>query len=61
MRVIGRRGIDLKQRNTNNAADDHHDILIKPYESPHEKTCLRGFRPGETQAGLLSNRDKLES
>ena len=24
------------------------------YEPHHEKTCLLGFRPGETQTGLLS-------
>ena len=30
-------------------------------EPRHEKTCLRGFRPGKTQTGLLSYRDKLES
>ena len=27
------------------------------YEPRHEKTCLRGFRPGKTQTGLLSYRD----
>ena len=26
------------------------------YESRHEKTCLRGFRPGPTQSGLYSHR-----
>ena len=30
-------------------------------EPRHEKTCLRGFRPGETQTGLLSYRSQLES
>ena len=30
-------------------------------EPPHEKTCLRGLRPGKTQIGLLNYRDKLES
>ena len=30
-------------------------------EPRHEKTCLRGFRPGKTQTSLLSYRDKLES
>ena len=29
--------------------------------SRHKKTCLRGFRLGETQTSLLSYRDKLES
>ena len=29
-------------------------------EPHHEKTCLRGFRPGKTQTGLLRYRDKLE-
>ena len=24
------------------------------YEPRHEKTCLRGFRPGKTQTNLLS-------
>ena len=27
------------------------------YEPHHEKTCLRGLRPGKTQIGLLSYRD----
>ena len=31
------------------------------YEPRHKKTCLRGFRPGKTQTGMLSYRDKLES
>ena len=31
------------------------------YQPCHEKTCLRGLRPGKTQTGLLSYRDKLES
>ena len=30
-------------------------------EPRHEKTCLRGFRPGQTQTGLLRNKDQLES
>ena len=30
-------------------------------EPHHEKTCLRGFRPGKTQTGLLRYRDKLKS
>ena len=30
-------------------------------EPRHEKTCLRGFRPGMTQTGLLNCRDKLEA
>ena len=34
------------------------DIVNEPR---HEKTCLRGFRPGKTQTGLLSYRDKLEA
>ena len=34
---------------------------INPYEPRHEKTCLRGFRLGKTQTGLLSSRNKLES
>ena len=28
-------------------------IMIEPR---HEKTCLRGFRPGKTQTGLRSHR-----
>ena len=31
--------------------------LIK--EAHHEKTCLRGLRPGKTQTGLLSFRNQL--
>ena len=31
------------------------------YEPRHDKTCLRGLRPGRTQTGLLSYRDKLGS
>ena len=30
-------------------------------EPRHEKTCLRGLRPDETQTDLLSYRNKLES
>ena len=30
-------------------------------EPRHEKTCLRDFRPGKTQTGLLSYRDLLEA
>ena len=30
-------------------------------ESRHEKTSLRGFRPGKTQTSLLSYSDQLES
>ena len=30
-------------------------------EKRHEKTCIRRFRPGKTQTGLLSYRDQLES
>ena len=33
-------------------------LLLEPR---HEKTCLRGFRPGKTQTSLLSHRDQLES
>ena len=31
------------------------------YEPRHPKICLRGFRPGKTQTGLLNYRDKLEA
>ena len=31
--------------------------IVNLFEPRHEKTCLRGFRPGETQTGLLSYRD----
>ena len=27
------------------------------FEPRHEKTCLRGFRPGKTHTGLLSYRN----
>ena len=30
-------------------------------ELHHEKTCLRGFRPGSTQTGLYSHRIYLEA
>ena len=30
---------------------------VSRYEPHHEKTCLRGFRPGNTETGLLSYRD----
>ena len=30
-------------------------------EPRHEKTCLPGLRPGETQTSLLSYRDQLEA
>ena len=33
----------------------------KQNEPRQEKTCLRGWRPGKTQTGLLSYRDELES
>ena len=33
----------------------------KIYEPLHEKTCLWGFQPGKTPAGLLGYRDELES
>ena len=32
-------------------------VIILLYEPRHEKTCLRGFRPGKTQTSLLSHRD----
>ena len=35
--------------------------LSRRNEPCHEKTCLRGLRPGKTQIGLLSYRDQLES
>ena len=35
--------------------------MPKRYEPRHEKTCLRGLRPGKTQTGLLSFRSSLES
>ena len=31
------------------------------YEPGHEKTCLRDFRPGKTQTGLLSYTNERES
>ena len=30
--------------------------LVKQYEPRHEKTCLRGFRPGPTQTGMYIQR-----
>ena len=36
-------------------------LRFLPYEPRHEKTCLRGLRPGKTHTGLLSQRDQLES
>ena len=30
---------------------------VNEYEPRHEKTCLRGFRPGRTQTDLLRYRD----
>ena len=36
-------------------------LYIPPYEPRHEKTCIRGLRPGKTQTGLLSYSDWLES
>ena len=32
---------------------------IPTNEPRHEKTCLRDFRPGKTQTGLLSYRDQV--
>ena len=31
-------------------------IMMNANEPRHEKTCLRGLRPGKTQTGLLSYR-----
>ena len=39
----------------------YNSISLLYYEPRHEKTWLRGFRPGHTQTGLLSYRYKLES
>ena len=35
------------------------DSTSTPNQPRHEKTCLRGLRPGKTQTGLLSYRSKL--
>ena len=35
--------------------------IVLTTDPRHEKTCLRGFRSGETQIGLLSLTVKLES
>ena len=43
------------------AAHSYHVIVYAVYEPRHEKTCLRGLRPGLTQTGLLSFRSQLES
>ena len=62
---------ELKRKVSHFAVDLHFDNLIvyikvglvmftkQPYanEPRHEKTCLRGFRPGKTKTGLLSFRD----
>ena len=40
------------------------DFLVcytRSFESRHEKTCLRGFRPGPTQIGLYNHRRLLEA
>ena len=31
-------------------------VMLKPFELRHEKTCLRGVRPGLTQTRLYSQR-----
>ena len=36
-------------------------IIMSHVHARHQKTCLRGLRPGKTQTGLLSYRDQLES
>ena len=33
------------------------NVFILSNEPQHEKTCLRGLRPGKTQTGRLSFRD----
>ena len=35
--------------------------LITLYQSHHEKTSIRGFRPGSTQSGMYSHRRWLEA
>ena len=34
---------------------------VNRYEQRHEKTCLRGFRPGQKQTGLYIHRRWLEA
>ena len=36
-------------------------IQSNTYEPCHKKTCLRGFRPGQTQIGLYNHRRRLEA
>ena len=36
-------------------------LSISIFEPRHEKTCLRGFRPGQTQTRLYSHRRLLEA
>ena len=42
----------------NNMHMSHTGVTNEPR---HEKTCLRGLRPGLIQTGLLSYRSKLDS
>ena len=38
-------------------ASKKHETVDDSNEPHHEKTCIRGLRPGKTQTGLLSYRD----
>ena len=37
------------------------NVGMKTIEPRHQKTCLRGLRPGKAKTGLLKNRDLLKS
>ena len=50
-RKLGEEGGELKKVVKNlNVRNE-----TKIFEPRHEKTCLRGFRPGKTQTGLRSH------
>ena len=36
-----------------------NSVKVRQKESRHEKTCLRGFRPGLTQTGLNGKRFEI--
>ena len=37
------------------------EIIMTLSEPLHEKTCLRGFRPGPTQSGMHTHKKLLEA
>ena len=38
-----------------------HDVMLVNNEPRHEKTCLRGLRPGTTRTGLLIYKEELDA